>query len=277
MSIDENPNNEKLNEFKKRTQLGIAWSSSHQFEQISIKSRDGLNLFARLFLNGDNKKIMLFFHGYRSAAEQDFGGAVDFYYSLGYTIVFADQRSCGKSEGKYTTYGIKERYDCLEWVNYLTARFKNDAQIILCGVSMGASTVLMASSLKLPQTVKGIIADCGYSSPKEIIETVAKKSIKIPTPLIWFFLSPMAHIFGGFGFDEASPEREVSKTKLPILFVHGKSDTFVPTYMSEKNYNSCKSKKILLLTEDADHVQSYLKNESDYKKNVIEFLKYTKG
>lgn len=240
-------------------------------EKVTILSRDGTLLSARYYHVSDGAPIHIEFHGYRSRATTDFCGINVLVRDLGHNTLLVDQRAHGNSGGKSITFGIKERYDCLDWVNYVTNRFGTDTKIILSGLSMGGATVLMASELDLPENVIGIMADCPYSSPKEIIKQECKK-MKLPAALAYPFIRLGAIIFGRFDPSAANAKDAVSKTKIPILIIHGEDDDFVPCSMSREIYDSCASDKTLVTIPKASHGISYIIDRPLYENKVSEFL-----
>jgi len=255
-------------EFKRRINEGIEWFNGKEKEDIYISSYDGLKLHA-YYLRSDaakeNKKLMIMFHGYRSSYK-DFACAFEYYSSLGFDMIVADQRAHGKSEGKIITYGVKERFDAVEWVKYVKNRFP-DSDIYLDGISMGASTVMMASDLV--DGVKGIIADCGFTSPKEIIVCVAK-TMRVPKIFV-YPIGILAKLFGGFDYTY-SAEKSLSKTNIPVIMIHGLSDNFVPPYMTDRNFDACNSKKVKILVENASHGYSFLVDEARVKAELEKFI-----
>ena len=147
-----------------------------------------------------------------------------------------------------------------------------DVKIILSGVSMGASTVLMASELSLPENVIGIIADCPYSSPVEIIKSVAKHR-RFNPKLIYPLVKISAKLFAGFDIDSASPVQAVKNTNIPVLIVHGDEDKFVPYHMGRKIFEACASENKRFLTgKGADHALSYFCDVKGYTDAVGEFI-----
>ncbi len=246
--------------------------NSLPYEEHSIVSSDGLRLVGRLYkTEGESSKYMICMHGYRSTPD-DFMCAMGFFLSEGYNILAVEQRAHGNSEGKWTTFGVKERYDALAWCNYLIESYGKDIKIILDGLSMGAATVLMASGLDLPTNVKGIIADCGFTSPWDIVTHVAKRDMHIPRFPILYFMIPMVRLFCGFGLKEASTVDAVKKSKLPILYVHGVADDFVPHSMSVLAYEARPENSRLISVEDAAHGLSYVVDEERCKKELHYFL-----
>ena len=266
------PKNDQYNNIKNEMFGLIDMLEDEKCEKVSINSDDGLKLYGRFYDRGNTDVIEIYFHGYRSHAIRDYCGAGDNARKRGRSAIAVHQRSHGESEGNAITFGIKERHDVLCWIDYAIKRFGKDVKIILSGVSMGAATILMASELNLPENVKGITADCPYSSPKEIICKVAKDkgySAAISYP----FIRLSAKLFAGIDIEEASPIKAVANTDIPILIIHGNDDRYVPYYMGKAVYEACTSKnKKFLTVEGAGHAISFFKDRETYTKTVEEFI-----
>lgn len=241
-------------------------------EEFSVVSFDGLRLYGKFYQFKEGAPIELMFHGYRGTAERDLSGAVQRCFKLKRSALIVDQRTSGKSEGKVISFGVNEHKDCLKWVEFMVEHFGKDVEIILTGISMGASTVLMASGENLPSNVVGVLADCGFSSAKEIIKKVIK-DMKLPVNLCYFFIKIGAKIFGGFNLEETSAIEQVKKSKLPTIFIHGENDDFVPCEMSVRMYNECPNRKELVTVKSAGHGLSYLVDNELYFEKVTEFFK----
>lgn len=244
-------------------------------EIVSIRSDDGLILKGRLYTNLDkSNNFILFMHGWKSTGFNDGAVIVEYYVKQGYNVLLVDQRSRGMSQGKYACFGIKERYDCLEWVNYLNNRFgKDNIKIVLEGISMGASTVMMAAGLDLPDNVVGLLADCGFTSPYEQFRHVARKSMKVPAfPLLNVF-GLYCKIFAGFDIRACDTRDTLSRSKLPIAMIHGGDDRFVPTSMSVENYEAAAGEKFLKVVPGAGHGVAYLADPEGVLTYLDEFLK----
>ncbi len=242
-------------------------------EEIKIKTKDGLTLFGRYYEKDTSAPLEILFHGYRSNSRLDFSGGLQLVLECGCNAILVDQRSHGKSEGRCLGFGVTERHDLVEWVNYAIERFGKDTKIILTGMSMGAATVLMSSELDLPENIVGIIADCGYSSPREIIRKVVA-DMKLPVGLTYFMIRIGGRIFGGFDIEASSAETALANnTKIPVLFIHGEDDRFVPCDMSRRNYAACLAEKQLLTVKNAGHGLSYLIDYDAYSAAVKAFVK----
>ena len=245
--------------------------SECKFEEIYITSFDGLRLCANYYETKPGAPVVLFFHGYRSSADRDGSGGFWHLAERGFNIMLVSQRSHGKSEGRTITFGVKERKDCLSWIEYCIKRFGKDVKLVLMGVSMGAATVLLASGMNLPSNVKGIVGDCGYSSSEKIIKSEIK-AIHMPVGILYWLTRMSAKIFGGFNLGDADVCDAVSKSKTLILIIHGKKDNFIPYYMAEEIYISCSSEAKLLGVEGAGHAMSFYQNTVLYVKTLDEFL-----
>lgn len=233
---------------------------------------NGVELAARRFPQEQPKGRLFLFHGYRSIAENDFGAVMNFYYDLGYELVLVDQRACGKSGGLWIGFGVLECHDCKAWIEYLNQNY-GILPTFLSGVSMGCATVLMATGLELPPNVCGIIADCGFTSPKEIIAHVMKRKIHLPVHFLMPMLSLFSKIFAGYYFGEYSTVDAMKKNKIPVVFIHGKEDHFVPMEMTIQNYEACIAEKKLLLVDGAGHGTSFLQDKETIENEIRNFLK----
>lgn len=252
----------------------IAWTKeirSMPYEDMEITTFDGLRLHARYYEYSPDAPIELMFHGYRGNAERDLSGGVQRCFSLGRSAFIVDQRCSGKSEGNVITFGIKEHRDCLEWVDFMIKHFGQDVKIILCGISMGASTMLMASGHPLPKNVIGVLADCGFNSAKDIIQIVIKR-MGLPPKLLYPFVKLGARLYGHFDLDETSAEKAVKNCKVPVIFYHGDTDDFVPCEMSKINYEACPTRKKLVYIKNAGHGLSYLKDPKTYLDTLRDFF-----
>ena len=238
--------------------------------EFSITSFDGLKLYGKYYECQPGAPIELMLHGYRGLAERDLCGGVQRCFRLGRNALLVDQRACGKSQGKVITFGIRERRDCLDWVQLLIREFGSDVKIILTGISMGASTVLMASAMELPKNVIGIIADCGFTSPKAIIKKVIRQ-MKLPADLAYPFVKLGARLYGGFDLEERSPIKSMRHCRLPVIFYHGDNDQYVPHHMSVENYEACTAPKKLVITPGAGHGLCFIQDKEAYLKDLVAF------
>ena len=245
---------------------------STQCEFVTIQSHDGLSLRGRYYDICEGAPVIIVFHGYRSSTLRDAAGGFSLGLKMGYNVLAVDQRAHGKSGGRVISFGIRERYDCLKWIEYVNDRFGADTPIILCGISMGAATVLMSASLKLPKNVRGIMADCPYSSPSAIIRKVCK-DVGYPPTLAYPFLWLGALIYGGFRLNSCDAVSAVKKTDIPIVLIHGGDDRFVPRDMSKQIYENCADHAQLHIFPNAGHGLSYIVDPVRYEEICLKFLK----
>lgn len=240
---------------------------------VYIKSRDGLKLHATYFPNGNEKKVVICFHGYTSEGMKDYVALSGYYLKNGYSMLLVDERAHGQSEGEYIGFGCLDRIDALDWINFIIDKCGNDVQILLHGTSMGGATVLMTSGLELPEQVKGVISDCAFTSPKYVFTHVMHSMYHLPA----FPVIQVADIVNkkraGYGMDECNAAREVRKAKVPVLLIHGDSDNFVPGAMCDEIYENCASPKKKLIIKGAAHAESYYVDTETYEKALNDFIR----
>ncbi len=244
--------------YKDFVAAGDAFYDSLSKEDVWITSFDGLRLHGTLIRNGDGKKLLIQAHGFRSSAKGSFSGSLPYFYGQGFTILLIDHRAHGKSEGQYITYGVLERVDLRDWVYFATETLGEDIQIVLDGISMGATTVMMASALDLPENVRGLIADSGFTSPYDIFVEVLEHTFHAKPFPILPLCGLMAEMKAGFGFKDATTLDAMAENEIPILFIHGEEDDFVPIEMSEANFAACKGEKYFVRIPKAKHGCGYL-------------------
>lgn len=240
-------------------------------ERVQITSFDGLTLRGKYYEYKKGAPIELMLHGYRGTSERDLCGGVQRCFAIGRNALLVDQRGCGYSDGDIISFGIKEKRDCLDWIDFIINHFGKDTKIILTGISMGASTVLMAAGESLPENVVGVLADCGFTSAKEIIKKVIA-DMKLPASLCYPFVKLGARLYGGFDIEESSAKDSVKKIKVPVIFFHGESDNFVPVDMSKENYAACNAPKKLVTVAGAGHGLSFPVDEKNYLLAVAKFF-----
>ncbi len=240
-------------------------------ETFNITSFDGLKLVGRYYEICPGAPIELMFHGYRGDAKRDLCGGVQRCFKLGRNALIVDQRACGDSDGHIISFGVNEKRDCISWIDFMISHFGDDVKIIITGISMGAATVLMALTEELPQNVIGVLADCGYTSAKEIIKKTIKE-MKLPPNLAYPFVLLGARLFGKFNLEETPPIEAVKNSTLPIIYFHGEDDAFVPFEMSIQNFEATVSRKKLVTMKKAGHGLCYMIEPQRYLKELLEFF-----
>lgn len=244
-----------------------------EYEDVYVTSFDGLKLHGRYYHYKDGAPLNIGFHGYRATSVRDFCVGANESLNRGHNLILIDQRGQGKSEGNTITMGVKEHRDVLSWTQYATKRFGDDVKIVIYGVSMGAASVVMATSLQLPPNVKGVIADCPYNAPKDIILSVAKNDMGISKTLAYPFVYFAAKIFGRFDINAITCEQAVKKSKIPVMILHGEDDRYVPCEMSEQIQRANPDKVIRYTFKDAGHGLSFLTDTERYRDLTEPFYK----
>lgn len=257
----------------KQEQIEKDWHfAQNHLSEESIKSDDGLNLVAKKVTHDKpSKKVAIVAHGYMGKSDY-MGQYAQLFYDEGFDVLVPDNRAHGKSEGKYVGFGWLDRKDYVRWIDEVVKEYGTDVNIVLYGLSMGAATVMMTSGEDLPQQVKVIIEDCGYDSVRNELAFQLNDMFNLP----YFPMIPLASSYtklrAGYSFGEASAVKQLEKNKLPLLFIHGDKDDFVPTDMVYQVYRATKGPKELVIFEGAKHAESLKKHPEEYKKTVKNFL-----
>ncbi len=240
-------------------------------ETITITAKDGVTLVGHWRVPQHPKRVIIAMHGWRSSWSQDFGMIADFWYNNDCAVLYAEQRGQGESGGEYMGFGLLERYDCCEWASYIHERIGGNLPIYLAGISMGATTVLMATGLKLPDSVCGVIADCAFTSPSAIWRHVVEKNLHLPYVLYGAVASELCKRKIKFKSDDYTCMDALRDNTIPVLFIHGTDDKFVPVEMTYENYKACTAEKRLFIVPGADHGLSYLTDSDEYENAVKTF------
>lgn len=238
-------------------------------ETVEIQGRDGTHLVGHWIPVTRPKRVVVAMHGWRSAWDNDFGMVADFFRQNDCSVLYAEQRGQGGSGGAYISFGLTERYDCLDWVDWVNQK-TGQLPVYLCGISMGASTVLMAAGLPLPSNVRGILADCGYTSAVDIWKHVAK-NLHLSYGICGGPAGRIAKKRLCMAMDSESCPHALTRCHVPVLFVHGTDDRFVPIEMTYENYKACAGPKRLFVVPGAEHGMSYLVDPKGYEIAVKAF------
>ena len=253
---------------------GMDWIKNHSYENVYIRSRDGLKLRARLYFNENgNGKTAVLPHGFKSIPELDFSIGGKTFYEMGYSLLLIDERAHGESEGKYITFGVKERYDIVDWCKWLVEKMGDDHKFIICGISMGCTSGILASCLPdMPDNLEFVSADCGYTSIIGEFDHVFS-SLHIPKFIITPMVEKLCKEEAGFSLYEFDTTEELKKNaKVPYFFIHGKKDDFVPFVNSEKNYAACPTEKSFFISEEAGHGLSFIYDQDRCVEEMRKFF-----
>lgn len=265
--------NPQMQVFREEISRGIDDLNAAAYERVSITSADGLRLAGRYYPAASGAPLVIGCHGYRGTPSRDFSAGAGLYRGMGCALLLIEERGQCSSAGHTITFGAMEKYDVLFWTRWAADRF-GDIPILLGGVSMGAATVLMASALDLPENVRGIVADCPYTSARDIICSVGR-GMSVPAELIYPFARLSAKLFGRADITQADALSAAKEAKVPILLVHGEDDRFVPCDMS-RAIAAANPEKIEFHTfPDAGHGLSYLVDRERYTALVEAFAART--
>ncbi len=252
----------------------VAWFEAQEPENVEIISRDGLRLCGRYLAREGSGQAILLMHGYRAQnGESDFAPVLRFYHEvLGMSVLVIDERAHGASEGSRICFGLEERFDCAQWLEWLDARARPQ-DLFLAGLSMGAATALMATELEPPENLRCVIADCAYTSPWDICEHVLKRMYHMP---VWPFLPIAGAIIRrvvGADLREAGALNAMRRNlSVPVLFIHGARDRFVPTDMGRMNHDACRADKRLVIVPAAAHAMSLWEDAKGVKAEISAFI-----
>lgn len=252
--------------------VGLVEELEHEpYEQARILARDGVALHARYYAFRDGAPTHILVHGYRGSY-QDMCGCFKIAKELGHNVLLVSQRAHGKSGGRVITFGVRERFDCVDWARFIAERAPA-SPIVLWGISMGAASVLMASALDLPPQVVGVIADCPYTSATAVIRSVCRRNLGLPPSPVMPLVHLSAWLYGGFRLSDGDALAAVARARVPILLIHGGIDALVPCAMSRQLASAGASRTTLVTIPSADHGIAYMTNPAAYTCAVRVFLK----
>lgn len=250
-----------------------SWRNKQDFELLEITSYDGLTLQGYyLEAKEPTHKTVVLAHGYLGRGSDMALYGQYYYEELGYNIFYADARGHGNSEGDYIGFGWHDRLDYVDWIEKIIEKKGKDSEIVLHGLSMGAATVLMTSGEVLPDNVKVVIADSPYTSVQDLFAYQMKRMYHLPSFPILNTTSLVTKLKADYSFTEASALDQVKKAEVPILYIHGDADTFVPTELSNLLYENTKSKAELLTIPGAGHGEGFVTAKEMYVEKLNAFL-----
>lgn len=240
-------------------------------QTFAITSYDGEKMVAHWYPAKEPKRIIIAMHGWRSSWTKDFGMIADFWHDNGCSVLYVEQRGQNASGGQYMGFGLSERYDCIEWIRFVNKKFGPEMPVYLAGISMGATAVLMASGMKLPYNIRGIISDSAFTSPYEQWRHVVKNNLRMGYFLRGRTARRICRKKINMFSDDYSTIDAMMSNRVPVLFIHGTDDSFVPLQMTLDNYEACSAPKRVFIVPGADHGMSYFEDKNGYEKAVKDF------
>ncbi len=263
--------------YEEKARQAVSEFRKLSLEEITLTAPDGAKLRGHVLVpEKPNGRLILACHGARSSGLGEFCFMAPYLYRNGYTVVMPDHRGCGESDGKYMGYGTHESRDSFLWLRYAKERFPK-AAIYLLGVSMGGATVLMMSNHAEDAAIKGIIADCPYTSAWDEFSYQIHTSFHLPDFPILHICDLYSRLVAGYSFKEASPLEAVKQAKKPVLFIHGAADDYVPTFMQDTLYDACPTDKYKLTVKNAVHARSYYTDSAAYEAALEAFMSKCDG
>jgi hypothetical protein len=238
-------------------------------EPVEITARDGTRLAGHWAPVKDPRRAVLAVHGWRGDWTQAFGMMADFLEDRGCSVLYIDQRGTNGSEGEYIGFGLLERLDCADWLNWLAERCPG-LPLYMMGMSMGGTSVLMAAGEPLPETLRGIVADSAFTSPKAILEHVARSNLHLPFGITARAAESAFRRKLGTAADSCSTVETLKKCRIPVLLVHGGRDRFVPPDMAFENYRACAGPRRLFFVPGADHVGCWFTDGEGYRRALTD-------
>lgn len=211
-------------------------------------------------------------HGYTDCAVRMLMIGYLYNHDLGCNILLPDLHYHGASEGRAIRMGWLDRLDVLRWMEVADGIFGGNTQMVVHGISMGAATTMMAAGEPQKPYVKCFVEDCGYTSVWDEFSNELKASFRLPAFPLLYTASWLCDLKYGWNFREASALMQVAKCELPMLFIHGGADDYVPTWMVYPLYEAKPGHKELWVVPGAAHAFSYRDNREEYTRRVGKFV-----
>lgn len=263
---DKNP---LYDSYREEVYRGRDFLRDTEHKEVQITSFDSLKLIGYYYDFG-NKKTVIFFHGFHSDPLLLFGVHIKDAQERGYNALIVDQRAHNKSEGKYSSYGKYEQYDVHSWIKFVKEEL-NQNEVLLYGLSMGATAIMLASPELDKNYVKAIISDCGYTSIDKLIKHLVS-SKHIPSFMFLGGVRFLAKHLVKLSFNDFYTPDILKNNQIPAFFVSGTLDSVVTNDFLMNNYNDCASKKELLLVEGAEHTVAMIKGGKEAFDKLYKFV-----
>ena len=245
----------------------------HALRDTFITSPDGIRMHAYYVRASQPKpETAVIIHGYTDCAVRMFHIAYLYNHSLNYNVLLPDLRFSGLTEGEAIQMGWLDRKDVMQWISLAPFIFGDSIKSVVHGISMGAATTMMTSGETLPSHIKCFVEDCGYTSVWDQFEKELKEQFGLPAFPLLYVSSWLCNLQLGWNFKEASAVSQVAKCKLPMFFIHGDADKYVPTYMVHEVYTAKSEPKELWIVPETAHAKSYQNFPEEYTARVRNFV-----
>ncbi len=239
-------------------------------ERVEISAADGVRLVGHWFEAENARRVLIAVHGWRSRWYRDFGASFDFYRENGCSVLYIELRGQGESGGEQICFGLKERLDLPLWADWAAARAPG-LPLYLAGISMGAATVMMAADLHYPESLRGLMADCGYTSVEGIWRHVVQENLHLSYALLRPFVRSLFRRRTGLAPDACDAEKTLAACSLPVLLIHGEADAFVPCEDAQAAFRACGGRAQLMTVPGAGHGLSYIEDKEGYERALLDF------
>ena len=217
-------------------------------------------------------KTAVIIHGYTDNAIRMMMIGYLYNHELGYNILLPDLQYSGESEGDAFQMGWFDRNDVMQWMDVANQIYGGNTQMVIHGISMGGATTMMIAGEPQPEYVKCFVDDCGYTSVWNQFGKELKEQFGMSEFPLLYTSSWLCGILNGWTFQEASSLKQVKKSHLPMLFIHGNADDVVPVEMAYACYEACTTDKELVIVDGCPHARAHYHAREQYMNAVKSFV-----
>jgi uncharacterized protein len=246
-----------------------------RLEDISLVTRDGVTLRAwTIHPQHDNGNAVILLHG---LADNRVGmtGYAELVLLHGYTVLLPDARAHGESGGDLATYGLLERSDILEWFNWLSAT-DHPHCIYGLGESMGAAQLLQ--SLAVEANFCSVVAESPFANFREIAYDRMGQPFHLGPWIGKTLLRPVveaaflrARWKYNLDMQAISPDKAINSSAVPVLLIHGQSDSNIPVRHSRLIHTHNPS-TALWEVPNADHCGAMSTAAQEFEDQVLNWF-----
>ena len=246
----------------------LSWYDPLEKKEYTVTSYDGYVLHVQFLKNScGTDRCVLISHGY---TDNRFGALkyARMYLELGFNVIVYDLRGHGVNEPTFCTYSVRERKDLSALIMDSRDRYPAMSLFGIHGESLGAATSIAVLEEKPP--IDFVVADCGFGQIMPVLQA-GLKGMHLPAFLV-HIASLCAKIRYGYSFDQMRPVDSLHHNTVPILFIHGAEDDFIPPSHSEQMKAETGGYAELHLIAGAGHANSILTDPETYRYTVKRFL-----